>query len=158
MKGNEAVLTRLNARLADELTAINQYMVHSEMCADWGYKRLHKMVEGRAIVEMKHAEKHIGRIIFLEGTPTVTKLNEIKIGATVEQQLKNDHEAEAGAIVAYNNGIRQAMELGDNGTREMLESILKDEEEHIDEIETQLDEIDQMGIQAYLAEQILEDD
>lgn len=154
MKGNTKVIERLNALLADELTAINQYMVQSEMCANWGYERLHKAIEKRAIGEMKHAEKLIGRIIFLEGTPTVSKLNKIEIGTDVETQHKNDWKAEAGAVKAYNDGIRLAVETGDNGTRELLEAILKDEEEHIDWIEAQIDQIKQMGIQNYLVEQL----
>src|SRR5512147_1066588 len=101
MKGNEKIIAILNNFLADELTAINQYMVHSEMCANWGYKKLHETAEKRAIEEMKHAEKLIGRILFLEGQPTVSKLNKINIGAAVDAQLKSDLEAEAGAIKAY---------------------------------------------------------
>jgi bacterioferritin len=154
MKGNDKVIATLNFLLADELTAISQYMVHSEMCANWGYDRLHKAIEKRAIDEMKHAEKHIGRILFLEGTPIVSKLNPIHVGPNVPAQFKNDWAAENTAIKAYNKGIRQAVELGDNGTREMLESILKDEEVHIDWIEAQLDQIKQMGIESYLVEQI----
>ena len=154
MKGNDKVIATLNFLLADELTAISQYMVHSEMCANWGYDRLHKAIEKRAVDEMKHAEKHIGRILFLEGTPIVSKLNPIHVGADVPAQLKNDWTAENGAIKSYNKGIRQAVELGDNGTREMLESILKDEEVHIDWIEAQMDQIKQMGLQNYLVEQV----
>ncbi len=154
MKGNERMLGTLNALLADELTAINQYMVHSEMCADWGYERLHEAVEQRAMTEMKHAEKLIARIIFLEGKPIVSKLNPIHIGEDVEAQLKNDLEAEYGAVKAYNEGIALAVEVGDNGSRELLESILVDEEEHVDWLEAQLDQIAQMGIQNYLVEQI----
>ncbi len=154
MKGNEKIIARLNELLADELTAINQYMVHSEMCADWGYEKLHSAIEARAIQEMKHAEELIGRIIFLEGTPVVSNLNKIHIGANVEAQLKNDTIAEEGAVKAYNAGIRQAVELDDNGTRELLESILKDEEAHLDWLEAQLDQIEQMGIANYLVEQL----
>jgi bacterioferritin len=153
MKGNSKIIERLNALLADELTAINQYMVQSEMCSNWGYEQLHKAIEKRAIDEMKHAEKLIGRILFLEGSPTVSKLNRIDIGGDVPAQHKNDHAAEVGAIRAYNEGIKIAVEVGDNGTRELLESILKDEEDHIDWIEAQLDQIQQMGIQNYLVEQ-----
>jgi bacterioferritin len=128
-------------------------MVHSEMCDNWGYEQLHKMIEKRAIDEMKHAEKLIARIIFLEGAPVVSNLREIRIGGGVEAQFKNDHKGELDAIAAYNAGIRQAVELGDNGTRELLESILKDEEAHIDWLEAQLDQIKQMGIENYLSEQ-----
>ena len=154
MKGDERIIETLNALLADELTAVNQYMVHSEMCADWGYERLHEAVEKRAIQEMRHAEKLIARILFLESNPIVSKLNEIYIGAEVEGQLANDWAAEEGAVRAYNEGIRLAAEVGDNGTRELLESILTDEEEHIDWIEAQQDQIKQMGIGNYLGEQI----
>jgi len=154
MKGNDKIIERLNFLLADELTAINQYMVHSEMCANWGYEHLHEAAEKRAIAEMKHAEKLIGRIIFLEGRPVVSALNKINIGADVETQHKNDWAAEDGAVKAYNSGIGLAVEVGDNGTRELLESILKDEEEHIDWLEAQLDQIKQMSIQNYLVEQV----
>ena len=154
MKGNAQVIETLNQLLADELTAINQYMVHSEMCDDWGYDRLHEAIEKRAIEEMKHAEKLIGRILFLEGTPIVSNLNKITIGAKVEVQIKNDAQAEIDAVKMYNQGIRQAVELGDNGTRDLLESILGDEEAHLDWLEAQLDQIHQMGIQNYLVEQI----
>ena len=156
MKGNKRIIENLNALLADELTAINQYMVQSEMCADWGYEKLHEAIEKRAIDEMKHAEKLIGRVLFLEGTPIVSNLNKINIGATVDAQHKNDRAAEEMAIKAYNEGIKLAVEVGDNGTRDMLEEILEDEEEHIDWIETQLDQIEQMGLQVYLAEQLEE--
>jgi len=154
MKGNEKVIAVLNNLLADELTAINQYMVHSEMCANWRYDRLHKTVEARAITEMKHAEKLIGRILFLEGEPTVSQLKDIHIGVTIEKQLQNDMAAEQGAVKGYNEGIRLAVEVGDNGSRELLESILTDEEDHLDWLEAQSDQISQMGIQNYLVEQI----
>lgn len=154
MKGNKRIIERLNDLLADELTAINQYMVQSEMCANWGYEKLHKAIEKRAIQEMKHAEKLIGRVLFLEGSPTVNKLNKMEIGADVETQHKNGLAAEVGAVKAYNDGIRLAVEVGDNGTRDLLEAILKEEEEHIDWLEAQLDQIKHMGIQNYLTEQV----
>lgn len=154
MQGNEQVIKTLNALLADELAAINQYMVHSEMCDDWGYGRLHDAIEKRAIDEMRHAEKLIGRVLFLDGNPIVTELSPITIGADVEAQLRNDLAGELGAVKAYNEGIRLAVEVADNGTRELLESILSDEEEHIDWLEAQLDQVEQMGIQNYLVEQI----
>lgn len=153
MKGNEKIIAILNARLAEELTAINQYMLHSEMCDNWGYEKLHKAIEQRAIQEMRHGEALIGRILFLEGKPIVSQLNKVYIGEDVEEQLKNDWNAEAEAIKAYNESIRISSELGDNGTHELLKSILKDEEEHIDWIEVQLDQIKQMGIQNYLSQQ-----
>jgi bacterioferritin len=154
MKGNEEVLASLNFLLADELTAINQYMVHSEMCSNWGYGELHEHIEKRAITEMRHAEKLIGRIIFLNGKPVVSELNPIHIGGSVVEQLEHDLDAETGAVVAYNKAIRQASDLSDNGTRAILEGILHDEEEHVDWIEAQLDQIEQMGIQTYLVEQV----
>jgi bacterioferritin len=154
MKGNEKVLTTLNELLADELTAINQYMVHAEMCDDWGYGKLDEVIEARSITEMRHAEKLIARILFLEGRPIVSNLNPMHIGAEVADQLRNDWQAERDAIESYNQGVRVAAEAGDNGTREMLESILAEEEEHIDWIEAQQDQIDQMGIERYLAQQV----
>ncbi|MGW8250955.1 MAG: bacterioferritin [Anaerolineales bacterium] len=154
MKGNEKVIECLNDLLSDELTAINQYMVHSEMCANWGYERLHERIEKRAMQEMRHAEMHIQRIIFLEGTPVVSQLKKILIGKDVTAQLRQDLTAEIDAVKAYNDGIRLAVETGDNGTRDMLESILKDEEEHVDWLEAQLDQVEQMGVQNYLTEQV----
>jgi bacterioferritin len=154
MKGDVKIIAVLNDLLADELTAISQYMVHSEMCDNWKYEKLAKVVEERAIVEMKHAEKHIARILFLEGMPVVSDLKKINIGASVEAQLQNDQAAEQGAVKAYNAGIRLAMEVGDNGTRELLENILEDEEDHLDWLEAQAEQIAQMGIQVYLSEQV----
>ncbi|MBF0467010.1 MAG: bacterioferritin [Nitrospirae bacterium] len=156
MKGNEKINEVLNALLSNELAAINQYMVHSEMCSNWDYERLHKRVEKRAIDEMKHAEKLIARILFLEGIPIVSNLSKIHIGANVEKQLENDRSAEERAILAYRDAIRLCYELSDHGTRELLEDILEDEENHIDLIEAQLDQINQMGIGSYLSEQIKE--
>ncbi|HEY5669010.1 MAG TPA: bacterioferritin [Anaerolineales bacterium] len=153
MKGNDNLIMVLNELLADELTAINQYMVHSEMCADWRYEKLHEAAEARAIQEMKHAEKLIGRILFLEGKPNVSNLKRIHIGSDIKEQLVNDRMAEQEAVVAYNKGIQLAVDVADNGSRELLESILKDEEDHLDWLEAQLEQIEQMGIQNYLVEQ-----
>jgi len=121
------------------------------MCTNWGYARLAEVIEKRAVDEMKHAEKHIGRILFLEGRPIVSSLNPMHIEADVATQFKSDRGAEEGAIKAYNEAIQLCDKLGDAGTREMLEDILKDEEEHIDWLEMQLDQIEQVGIQNYLA-------
>jgi bacterioferritin len=154
MKGNEKIIEHLNARLAEELTAINQYMVHAEMCDNWNYKQLDEAIEKRAITEMKHAEKLIARILFLEGRPIVSNLNKMNIGAEVPKMHENDRTAEETAIRGYNESIRLAVEVGDNGTRDLLMSILKDEEDHIDWIEAQLDQIKQVGVQNYLVEQI----
>jgi bacterioferritin len=153
MKGNDGVIKKLNELLADELTAINQYMVHSEMSANWGYDRLHEAVEKRAKQEMHHAEKLIARIIFLEGVPTVSKLNAIHIGADVEKHLRADLEAELHTVQLYNEAIHLADEAGDAATRTMFESILNEEDQHVDWIEEQLDQIGQMGVPLYLAEQ-----
>jgi len=154
MKGNEKIIAVLNDLLADELTAINQYMVHSEMCANWRFDKLHEVAEARAITEMKHAERLIGRILFLEGVPVVSHLKDIHIGAQIETQHRNDLMAEQGAVKAYNEGIRVAVEVGDNGSRELLEATLKDEEDHLDWLEAQLEQISQMGMQNYLVEQV----
>lgn len=154
MKGNEKVLAKLNFLLADELTAISQYMVHAEMCDNWGYKKLADAIEKRAITEMKHAEKHIARILFLEGKPIVSELNKMHIGETVEEFHKNDLAAEAGAIQGYNDAIALTTEVGDSGTRDFLTQILKDEEDHLDWIEAQLDQIKQMGLEGYLSAQL----
>lgn len=151
MKGDPEIIKRLNSRLAEELTAINQYMVHSEMCNSWGYTDLHKEIEKRAIDEMKHAEKLIGRILFLEGIPIVSNYNKLYIGSTVDAMHKNDRQAEEGAINVYNDDIVFAAQAKDNGTKELLQSILKDEESHIDKLEEHIDQISQMGLQIYLS-------
>lgn len=156
MKGNEKLLTTLNSLLADELTAINQYMVHSEMCDDWGYAKLHKHFEKRAIEEMKHAERLIGRILFLEGTPIVTKLNPIKIGSDINKQLENDRLSEMEAISAYNAAIKLAEEVNDAATKDFLQQILNDEDRHIDEIEELQTQIEQMGLPTFLTTQVKE--
>ena len=153
MKGNDQILTTLNELLADELTAISQYMVHSEMCDNWGYDKLHKAIEAQAIDEMHHAEWLIGRIIFLEGTPIVSKLNPMKIGAKVADMVAYDEAAELGAIRAYNAGIRLGHEVDDQGTVELLTKILKMEEDHVDWNERQRDQIAQMGMENYLTMQ-----
>ena len=150
MKGHSEIIETLNALLADELTAINQYFLHGEMCEDWGYDRLHEEIEQRAITEMKHAERLIGRILYLEGMPIVSQLNKIHIGDSVLEQFKNDHAAEMDAVKAYNTAIAQSSELGDNGTKMLLESILTDEEGHVDWLEEQFDQIEQMGYEIYL--------
>ena len=154
MKGNEKIIEHLNMRLAEELTTINQYMVHAEMCENWKYKKLDDTIQKRAIAEMKHAEKLIARILFLEGIPVVSNLLQIRIGPEVPKMHEYDHGAEEVAIRGYNATIRMAVEAGDNNTKVLLESILKEEEDHIDWIEGQLDQIKQMGLQTYLAEQI----
>jgi len=154
MKGDPKLLATLNSLLADELTAINQYMVHSEMAEAWGYKKLHEAFEKRAIDEMKHAETLIGRILFLEGSPTVSKLNKMMIGADVPKQLAGDRGLEMGAVKAYNEAIILAGEVKDFATRQILEKILADEDRHIDQIEEMQDQIQQMSLQIFLSTQV----
>jgi len=154
MKGNPKLIATLNDLLADELTAINQYMVHSEMAHNWGYEKLHQQFEKRAIDEMKHAETLIGRILFLEGTPTVSKYNKMSIGADVPKQLAGDRGLEMGAVKSYNEAIILAGEVKDYATREILEKILKDEDRHIDQIEELQDQIQQMSLQIFLSIQV----
>ena len=154
MKGNPKLIATLNDLLADELTAINQYMVHSEMAEAWGYKKLHEAFEKRAIDEMKHAEVLIGRILFLEGTPTVSKLNKMMIGADVPKQLAGDRALEMGAVKAYNEAIILAGEVKDFATRQILEKILGDEDKHIDQIEEMQDQIQQLSLQIFLSTQV----
>jgi bacterioferritin len=153
MKGNEKLITTLNELLADELTAISQYMVHSEMCDNWGYEKLHEDIEKQAKEEMRHAEWLIQRILFLEGIPDVAKLNPIKIGKTVEEIVGNDQQAELDAIRAYNKAISQAGDSSDQATADLLTNILKMEEAHLDWGETQRSQIKQMGIENYLTKQ-----
>lgn len=153
MKGNKDLITVLNSLLADELTAINQYMVHSEMCENWGYGKLHMAIRGQAMDEMHHAEWLIERIIFFEGTPTVSNLNPIKIGKTVSEMISKDLESEFNAVNAYNSAIKLAREAEDQGTVDLLTKILKMEEGHEDWNEMQRSQIEQMGLENYLVNQ-----
>ncbi len=153
MKGNEKLLTVLNELLADELTAISQYMVHSEMCDNWGYDKLHKAIEKQALDEMHHAEWLIQRIIFLEGAPVVAKLNPIQIGKSVPDMIGNDRDAEQAAVRAYNAAIRLAHEVDDQASVDLLTNILKMEEGHVDWAEKQRAQIEQMGLESYLSNQ-----
>ncbi len=153
MKGNDRLLESLNSLLADELTSINQYMVHAEMCGNWGYEKLHRQFQDRAINEMNHAEMLINHILFLEGIPVVSVLNKIKIGSDVAKQLENDHSLEAETIKDYNAGIMLANEVNDSDTREVLESILMDEDLHIDNIKALQDQINQMTLTVFLSAQ-----
>lgn len=153
MKGNERLLAVLNELLADELTAINQYMVHSEMCDNWGYDKLHKAIEKQAFDEMHHAECIIQRIIFLEGIPIVSKLNVIRIGQSVPEMIGNDQDDELRAVRAYNAGIRLGHEVDDQATADLLTKILKMEEGHVNWAENQRAQIEQMGLANYLTNQ-----
>jgi bacterioferritin len=143
----------LNSLLADELTVINQYMVHSEICKNWGYGKLHMAIRKQAMDEMNHAEWLIERIIFLDGTPTVSKLNDIKIGKTVVEMIHNDDLDELDVVNDYNNAIKLAHEVDDQGSVDLLSKILKMEEGHVDWAEIQRAQIEQMGIKNYLVNQ-----
>jgi len=154
MKGNEKLITVLNSLLADELTAINQYMVHSEMCENWGYGKLHAAIRKQAMDEMFHAEWLIERIIFLDGAPTVSVLNPMKIGKTVLEMIKNDNGDELKAVNAYNAAIKLGREVDDQGSVDLLTKILKMEEGHVDWAEKQRAQVDQMGLENYLESQI----
>ena len=153
MKGDKKLIDALNDLLSDELTAISQYIVHSEMCEDWGYGNLHDKIQKRAIDEMKHAEKLIGRILFLEGTPVVSNLKSIHIGAEIPKQVENDRAAEEGAIKAYNDAIALAGDVRDYATQDILKHILNDEDAHMDELEELLDQIEQMTLPIFLTTQ-----
>ena len=154
MKGDPKLIGVLNDLLAEELTAINQYIVHAEMCEDWGYGKLHDGFEKRSIDEMKHAEKLIGRILFLEGVPIVSELKKIHIGAEVPKQVANDLASEVEAIKQYNDAIILAGEVRDYVTRELLEKILADEDRHVDELEELQSQIEQMTLPIFLTTQI----
>jgi len=154
MNGNPALLETLNRLLSEELTAINQYILHGEMCGNWGYDKLHESFEKRSIEEMKHAEKLIERILFLEGRPNVSTLREMHIGAEVPAMVSNDLALETNAVAEYNGAIKQAGEVADFATREILEKILQDEDGHVDALENLRDEIGQMGLQLFLSTQL----
>ncbi|NLC84802.1 MAG: bacterioferritin [Ruminococcaceae bacterium] len=154
MKGNEDLIKTLNNLLADELTAINQYIVHGEINASNGYEKLHKHSEKQAIDEMKHAEKLIERILFLEGRPIVSKLNPLNIAMEVPEQVKNDLALEMGAVASYNKAIKLAGDVLDFATRDLLEGILQDEDRHLDDLEELRDQIEQLGLQIFLSTQM----
>lgn len=154
MVGNEKIIKELNKNLKAELTAIMQYMVESEVCYGWGYKSLGDLLKKRAVDEMKHAEALIERIVFLEGIPVVGELNAVNIGKTIEEMHANDHAAEIVAIDGYEKSISIAFTLKDSGTRELFEKHLREEEAHIDIIESNQTQIAQMGIGNYLVEQL----
>lgn len=158
MKGDPKVIAFLNQVLKAELTAINQYFLHSEMCENWGYERMAKLVKKESIEEMTHAEKLMERILFLDGTPNMSDYFKINIGATVEAQIKNDLQLEYDAVKRLNDGIKLCIAANDAGSRELAEKILSDEEDHIDWLEAQLHAISEMGIQNYLAQQLKEED
>jgi len=154
VKGNDDVLTILNEVLTGELTAINQYFVHAKMCDNWGYQRIASHTRDESIDEMKHAERIVERILFLEGVPNLQRLGPLKVGETVVEQFRNDLAVEIEALERLHRGIALAIDKTDVGTREMLADILVDEEEHVDWLETQLETIAQIGVEHYLAQQL----
>ena len=154
MKGHDQVIQVLNDVLTAELTAINQYWIHARMCENWGYERLWKKIREESLGEMKHADELVERILYLEGVPNLQKLGKLNVGQTVKEQLRLDLEVEKAAVKALNAGIETARTLGDNGSRELLESILEGEEEHANWLEAQLTLIEQVGEGNYLAQQI----
>jgi bacterioferritin len=154
MKGNPKVIAELNRALKEELMAINQYFLHAEMCENWGYERLSKYIKKQSIDEMRHAESLIERILFLDGTPSLTDPMQLSIGSNVKQQLESDLKLEIAAFALYNNAVKVARDEGDNASRELFERLLKDEEEHIDWLEAQVHQISEMGYERYLGQQI----
>jgi bacterioferritin len=154
MKGHDQIIGLLNEVLTAELTAINQYFIHARMCENWGYKRLWKTVREESLGEMRHADELIERILYLEGVPNLQRLGKVNVGETVPEQLRLDGELERAAIKLLNNGIELCRSLGDNGSRELLEGMLKGEERHLNWIESQHSLIEQMGEAHYLAQQV----
>ncbi len=154
MKGDTGVLEALNSLLARELTVVSQYMVHAEMCDNWGYTKLHDTIQKRAVTEMKHSETLIGRILFLDGIPVVSELEKMNIGADVPKMFASDHEAELDAVKRYNAAIKLCGDAKDFATREILEHILNDEDGHVNDIEEAQDQMTQMGLQMFLTTQV----
>ena len=156
MKGKKEVIARLNEALREELTAINQYFVHAEMCHNWGYHRLGAYIKKQSIGEMKHAEEILERILFLDGIPNMQPLG-LTIGQDVKAQLQKDLALEIKAVGMYNESVQIARDAGDNASRELFERLLKDEEEHVDWLEAQLHQIKEIGYERYLTQQIREE-
>src|SRR4051812_9373485 len=154
MKGDKQVLTLLNDVLTAELTAVNQYFLHAKLCQHWGYHRLNEKVRKESIEEMKHADELIERILFLEGLPNLQRYAKINVGQTVPEQFQLDLQVEYEAVKRLNDGIEACRAAGDNGTREMLEKMLREEEQHADWLETQQETIKQIGLERYLSEQL----
>jgi bacterioferritin len=150
MKGNPEVITQLNLALREELTAINQYFMHAEMCHSWGYHKLGAFIKKQSIDEMKHAEKLMERILFLDATPKMEYL-ELNVGGTVKAQLENDLKLELGAVEMYNRAVKISREQGDDQSRDLFSFLLKDEEMHVDWLEAQVQQIKDMGYEMYLS-------
>jgi bacterioferritin len=156
MKGDSRIIDLLNDVLTGELTAVNQYYLHGAMCLNWGYKGLGKKIRAESIDEMKHADKLIERILFLDGLPNLQKLNKLSIGTTVVEILKNDLAFELGTVPKLNQGMQTCRDAGDNGSEDLLRHILVESEEHVDWLESQLELVKQMGEAHYLSQQIHE--
>ena len=156
MQGDPSVLELLNDVLTAELTAVNQYFLHAKLCEHWGYRRLADHVRNESIDEMKHVERVTDRLLFLEGIPNFQRYFPLHIGETVPEQFASDLQVEYAAVERLNRGIALAVEIGDQGTRELLADILVSEEEHVDWLETQLETIRQIGLELYLSQQLQE--
>jgi bacterioferritin len=157
MKGNPKVIAKLNEALKEELMAINQYFLHSEMCENWHYHKLAAYIKKQSIDEMRHAEALMERLLFLDGVPNMTEPMQLTIGANVQAQLNSDLKLELDAVVMYNDAVKLAREQGDDASRDLFAMLLKSEEEHVDWLEAQLHQIKEMGYERYLAQQIGED-
>ncbi|MGA2149092.1 MAG: bacterioferritin [Bryobacteraceae bacterium] len=157
MQGNPKVIALLNEALQEELTAITQYFLHAEMCENWQYDKLGGYIKKLSIVEMKHAEALIERILFLDGTPNLTELLKLLVGQNVKEQVESDLKLEMEAVALYNRAIQIARDEGDNGSRELFERLLKAEEGHVDWLEAQLHQIGEIGYERYLSQQIREE-
>lgn len=158
MKGSPKVIDMLNEALKEELTAINQYFLHAEMCENWRYGKLGGYIRKQSIEEMKHAEKIIERLLFLDGVPNMTELLQLTVGKNVKAQLEGDLKLEIAAVAMYNKAVELARTESDNASRELFERLLKDEEEHVDWLEAQMHQIQEIGYERYLSQQISEDD
>ena len=156
MKGNPKVIAQLNRALREELTAINQYFVHAEMCENWGYEKLAKYIKKQSIDEMKHAETLMERILFLDGTPSMEPLA-LSIGSNVRAMIESDLKLEIGAVAMYNEAVKIASDEKDNGSRDLFVGLLKDEEEHVDWLEAQAHQIKELGYERYLTMQMNEE-
>jgi len=154
MKGNSKVIAALQEALREELTAINQYFLHAEMCENWHYSKLGDFIKKQSIDEMKQAEELIERILFLDGTPSLTEPMRLTIGKDVRSQLESDLQLELSAVTLYNKAVKTSQEQGDNASRELFERLLRDEEKHVDWLEAQLHQIDEIGYERYLSQQI----
>ncbi len=154
MKGDAKVIDLLNEILTGELTAVNQYFLHAKMCQNWGYKKLYEHIRHESIDEMKHADKLIERVLYLEGLPNLQRLGKLNIGQSVVEMLKNDLAVETVAIPLLNRSIETCRQVGDNGSEHLLKEILVSEEEHVDWLEAQLELVKQVGEANYLAQQI----